>query len=112
MRVFCFSIFAAFAAAPSLAGDYSSHRGVTLFTQEPCAEVFQFLDGEEPDVLVVGLEGLASHLAQYAMAWGFILGYDAARGGLHEGEKTTLMRLRDECEAAPERTAFEILESF
>ena len=112
MRSFCAAISIAFIAAPSLAGDYSGHHGVTLFTQEPCTAVIEILDGDEPDLLMVGVEGLGSYLAAHGMAWGFILGYDTARGGLHDGEKTTLMRLREECATTPDRTAFDILETF
>lgn len=112
MRIFYAATVAVFMAVPSFAGDYSGHHGVTLFTQERCTAVIEILDGDEPDLLMVGVEGLGSYLAAHGMAWGFILGYDTARGGLHDGEKTTLMRLREECAATPDRTAFDILESF
>mgnify|MGYP005864495513 CR=1 FL=1 len=101
--------FTCFAGA-AFAQGYSDHDGVKSFTQEPCAGVFDTLEAE-PDIMN-GPEAFGAALGEMGMTWGFILGYDTARGGLHEGDKTTLARLREECEAAPEKTAFEILESF
>ena len=99
-------------AAPAFAEGYAEHDAVRMFTESPCAEVMELLDGDEPDPIAVGLEGMIAYFASYGMAWGFILGYDTARGGLHQGDETTLMRLREACEASPEQTAFEILEGF
>jgi hypothetical protein len=112
MRVVLIAIVAGFIATPSLAEDYASHEGVTLFTQKPCQDVLTLLDGDGPDISAVGLQGVVEFMAFNGMAWGFILGYDTARGGLHIGEQTTLMRLREACASAPDKTAFEILEQF
>ena len=99
-------------AGPSFAQGYAEHDGVRNFTEKPCTQIFEILEGEEPDIVSVGVNGMVDWMANYGMTWGFILGYDTARGGLHEGDKTTLSRLRVACEASPEKTAFEILESF
>jgi len=101
-----------FIGAPSFAEGYAEHDAVLMFTEGPCTKVMELLDGDEPDPIAVGLEGMINYFASYGMTWGFILGYDTARGGLHEGDKSTLVRLREDCAAAPEKTAFEILESF
>ena len=100
-----------FVSGSPMAQGYAEHDGVKLFTQEPCTRVFEKMEAE-PDIVEIGPEAFGAALGEMGMTWGFILGFDTARGSLHEGEKTTLMRLREECAAAPEKTAFEILESF
>ena len=105
------AIVFSFVSGSAMAQGYAEHGGVKLFTQEPCTRVFEKMEAE-PDIVEIGPEAFGAALGDMGMAWGFILGYDAARGGLHEGDKSTLARLREECAAAPEKTAFEILESF
>ena len=112
MHKILFAATVACAAWPAIAQDYADHDGVQMFTAAPCASVIEILETDAPDPAMVGLQGVVEHFAGQSMAWGFILGYDTARGGLHEGDKSTLARLREECAAAPEKTAFEILESF
>lgn len=97
MRIFLALVLS---ASPAVA-DYSTHDGVTIFTEQPCTRIIEVLDSTEIDVLpIVG------------MTWGFILGYDSAAGGLQGNEETTLIRLRKACEESPETPAAEILESF
>lgn len=82
---------------------YSEHEGVTLFTERPCTEAIAVIDDPGKDI---------PSLARMGAAWGWLLGYDTARGGLHSEGKTTLQRLRIACAAEPTATALEILERF
>ena len=108
-------------ASPAASDGYAAHNGVTLFTENLCSDVIALIDSDGPDapdelgMVVDGLrsyvEDLSAHMAQKGMAWGFILGYDTAKGGLHTTDQTTLERLRETCDATPERTAMDILQS-
>ena len=97
---------------------YAEHDGVRLFTEKKCGEAISAVfSGEAPAIrddqsLADYLNEIRSDLAIQGMAWGFILGFDTASGGLHEGDATTLERLRQSCAESPEKTAFEILDGF
>ena len=94
----------------AMAQGYASHQHVQAFTNEPCSTVTSFFEMEGPEES--GMEAQMMFQLMQGVYFGFILGYDTARGGLQEGDKSTLARLREECAVAPEKTAFEILESF
>ncbi|MBN8187605.1 hypothetical protein JF540_12980 [Salipiger thiooxidans] len=108
------ALAAALIGSPAL-GDYSDHSGVTLFTEHPCtaalAEIDQSLD-RYADRGIAGLKEASAAIASQGMAWGFILGYDTANGGLQGEEETTLVRLRMACADKPEATAEELLRGF
>lgn len=93
--------FLLFAATPAIAG-YSEHETVKLFTERPCAEALAVIQSEETTI---------EALARMGMAWGFLLGYDTASGGLDGPSETTLERLEDACGMNPEKTAAAILDS-
>lgn len=109
------------AAPASALPAYDEHKGVVIFTQAPCTEVIAAIDADAPDpedldMVLHGVGGylksLTEVLAVKSMAWGFILGFDAASGGLHSETETTLERLRLVCARTPERPAAEILTGF
>lgn len=117
----------ALVAGPAFAEGYSEHKGVTLFTKDVCGAAVAAIDADpepgeisEADVALYGLVGsvekslepLWPSLSKKGMAWGFLLGYDTAQGGLHTESQTTLERFRDACAANPNRTGLEILQSF
>jgi len=92
-----------FVVGTQAGADYSTHDGVTLFTKQPCKDVIAAIDNPENTLAA---------LAAMGMAWGFLLGYDTARGGLEGNEESTLIRLRRACAESPGKTAIEILEGF
>lgn len=111
-------------AAPAMAETtaYSDHKGVLIFSDAPCTAVISAIDSEPP-----AFPNEAQHFfygsrswyqnygewgATQGMAWGFVLGFDTANGGLHTDTETTLQRLRAACEETPDRTALDILTSF
>lgn len=108
-------------ATSALSSDYSEHRGVVIFTEAPCVDVIEALDADvapEMDEAEILLHGYAPYFGQMAglmskqgMAWGFILGYDAAKGGLHADGATTLQRLRTACAESPGTPAKELLDA-
>lgn len=102
-------------ASPALAEGYENHGGVQLFS-EPCANALEQIDwintvDADGYVLTYGVHGMARAAAASAMAWGFVLGYDARAGGLHTSEQTTLERLREGCAANPDMSAKAILDA-
>lgn len=114
--------FAVFGLAQAVhAEGYANHSGVTAFTERPCSVV---LDSIEMDLTedMIGdafdqggvaavVDLLSDVMGSGAMNWGFILGYDTAKGGLHEGGATTLQRLTAQCAENPDQTAQEILDA-
>lgn len=109
------------AATPVLAEDpsYASHKGVQLYTTAPCTAVIEVIDSEGPEFpteaehFFYGTENYSRSMGQWmsaqGMAWGFILGFDTANGGLHSDTETTLQRLRTACEEEPSKTAYDLL---
>lgn len=97
---------------------YSEHRLVERFNGDQCAVIISDIDGEIPTEIGPAEttdefgKRFADAVGRKGTAWGFILGYDTANGGLHAGNESTLQRLREACEKEPERTAISILEQF
>ena len=95
-------IAAVFFAAPA-AADYSDHSGVQLFTKKPCTAAMAAIDYDGQAIMAVAEQG---------MSWGFLLGFDAALGGLAGDHETTLQRLRTACAASPDTPAADLLHGF
>lgn len=109
---FALALITVLSASPALA-DYSDHSGVTLFTERPCTEAIAAIDAPNYGVESLSdLEPMAKLIARRAMAWGFVLGFDTAMGGLSGSHDTTLKRLRVACAASPDVTAAELLRAF
>jgi len=101
--------FLAVLATP-VAADYSDHPLVELFTVAPCTEAIATIDqdvGAAGDFKAVGLA-----IGRQGAAWGTVLGFDTALGGLQGDEETTLIRLRKACAESPETPAADLLMSF
>ena len=96
------AIIAALITGPAFAG-YAEHPGVTLFTEKPCTAA----------VAAIDYDGNAMPaLAEKGMAWGFLLGFDTAAGGISGDNETTLVRLRSACADSPDTPAIKLLEGF
>lgn len=99
---------------------YDQNKNVLLFTEAPCTAVLEAIDLEMPEfpsnteVFFYGTKPHFQRMGQTAaivgVSWGFLLGYDAARGGLNTDKQTTLEILRDECGKTPQETAISILD--
>lgn len=111
---FTIAALAALSAAPA-AADYSDHRGVRLFSDRPCTEALATIDqplDRYTDRGLASLPDAAREAAAQAMAWGFVLGFDTAAGGLHGDGRTTLERLRLACAMNPDTPALDLLRGF
>ena len=96
-------------SATAAHADYSNHPATQTFTQAPCTEAIAAIDqNPEADTL----EATTANIARQGMIWGFLLGYDTAKGGLQGSEETTLTRLRKACAASPETPARDLLDAF
>ncbi|MHA7852200.1 hypothetical protein [Roseovarius sp.] len=92
---------------PAIA-EYSDHQTVQLFSNAPCTEAVGLLDAPLMDGTP---EMVANQAVEKGMAWGFILGFDAAHGGLSDETDTTLVKLRKACAASRETPAFDLLQT-
>lgn len=103
---------------PAWGQGYAEHRGVTRFTEQPCGDVLAALspdaipdaDGIKVDKIGAFAKEMGHAMATQGVAWGFILGYDTAHGGLGRDGFTTLERFRAACRKSPEATGIDILE--
>lgn len=118
MKLFKIATLLAAVGGPALGAGYSEHKGVRLFTEYPCDTAIQAIESEvdiEDQIDVLGISAamdeIALHIARQGMAWGFVLGYDTAQGGLERGGETTLERFKAECSKDPELTGIEVLET-
>lgn len=94
---------AALTIPTAVLGDgYSGHKAVVQYREKPCTVIVAAIDAD------ASLETIATQ----GMLWGFLLGFDAANGGLQGSEETTLVRLRKACAADPDKSALSILEGF
>ncbi len=89
---------------------YGESGVVTAFRDRPCGEVLELIYLREVSGLSLGeTMGVAGTKNLYL---GFVVGFDAAHGGLHTDAQSTLVRLREACAADPDATALSILEGF
>jgi hypothetical protein len=89
---------------------YGDSGVVQAFRDRPCGEVLELIDLREVTGLSLGESlGVAGTRNLYL---GFVVGFDAAHGGLHAEGATTLARLREACVAEPGASALSLLEGF
>lgn len=88
------------ASSPVLAAELHPHPLVETMSDRPCTEFVAMIDQDArtPD-----------HLANQAMAWGMLLGFDTALGGLARDGNTVLVRLRKACADSPTISASRLL---
>lgn len=99
--------------------DYSTHKVQNAFVNAPCGDFMHAIDLDKDALIpetglldVESWEPLIAAMAQEALYFGQVLGFDAAHGGLHTETMTTLARLRAACELSPATPAAEILRGF
>ena len=91
----------ALCSSPALA---EPHMMTTNFAELPCAETLGYI--ENPAMTPEGIGNMS-------MAFGYLLGFQAANGGDLSGEhETVLQRIMADCAAVPETTALELLEIY
>lgn len=84
-----------------------NHKVQKLFMEAPCAEVMDVIDGPKakPDSLQQALQ----NAGWTAMAFGFLMGFEATHPGIRGDHETILMRLRDDCATNGNRTTIDML---
>jgi len=103
-------------AAPATAAGYYDNPIVAAFRDQPCGTIIAAIDNPKAtkpgDNLDGAINRAADGLARMTAYFGFIVGFDTAKGGLQGDDETTLVRLRKACAADPKATALELLNGF
>lgn len=99
------------ASPAATAGSYANNPSRNLFDKEPCTTVLKALDGKLTLAHNDPLYQIAGSTGVIGLAWGYILGFDAAKGGLWKGQTTTLERFTAACKSNPSLTGSQILNS-
>lgn len=95
------AIYLALISIPAVA---EPHMMSVAFAERPCAETLDYI--ENPGVEPEGTGFMA-------MAFGYLLGFQAANGGDLSGESETILRrITADCAERPGNTALELLESY
>ena len=112
-------VYAEDSAAPDGDTGSSKNKTVLLFTEAPCTAVLEGIEMEMPEypskteIFFYGTDEHFQRMGRTAAivgtTWGFLLGYDAAIGGLSTNEQTTLERLKAECAKTPDIPAIKVL---
>lgn len=108
MRILVLGVYVAAAGSASAAG-YEDNPILQAFRDAPCSKVIDAVD--KPDVSGTAKDVITA-LSSQAGFFGFIVGYDTAKGGVRGREETALARLRKACATDPEASALELLEGF
>lgn len=97
-----FLVAASHAASAETAG-IQNHDVQKLFIEQPCGAVIQAIDEPKPTP-----EGLGN----MTMAFGFLMGFEAAHPGIKGDQETILKRLRADCAQGSTATAFDLLNGY
>lgn len=85
-----------------------NHEVQKLFMEQPCHKVIEAIDSPDTDTPEAALQNSAF----MAMAFGFLMGFEATHPGIRGDHETILMRLRADCPAGTASTAFELLNGY
>lgn len=77
-----------------------NHKVQKQFMQEPCTTVIDVIDNASNGV------------GEMAMAFGFLMGFEATHPNIRGDQETILTRLRIDCAAKPDQTAMALLQSY
>lgn len=99
------------AALTLLVTPLSAHEMQDNFANKRCGDVLALIDS--PDSGDKSVKALVLGAGAMAMAFGYLLGFEAASGReLKGGSATLLTRLRNDCAASPDKTALDLLSSY
>jgi hypothetical protein len=74
------------------------------FAERPCGETLDYIENPAPTPEGIGNMG---------MAFGYLLGFQAANGGDLSGDSNTILqRIVADCAASPDLTALDLLERY
>jgi hypothetical protein len=80
-----------------------NHKVQQLFMTQPCIMVINTIDRPDGDVFGGGM---------MTMAFGFLMGFEAAHPGIRGDQETILKRLRADCTIDSNQTAFDLLQGY
>lgn len=100
-----FVIVASLIASPTMADHGEEHPIQALYRAAPCTETIATIDAPVPD----DVAELVSVIPDQAMAWGYLLAFDAMYPSAKGERHTLLKRLRADCAASPDTPAQTIL---
>ncbi|WP_306150621.1 hypothetical protein [Roseovarius sp. MMSF_3281] len=80
-----------------------NHPVQEQFMTEPCAAVISTIDN-----VTATPEGIGN----MALAFGFLMGFEAANPGIRGDHETVLIRLRADCAETPNSTAMSLLRAY
>jgi hypothetical protein len=83
---------------------YSQHPARVAFDKGPCSEIMGVIDAPAKTKTMEGV-------ALSGLYFGFLVGFDAAKGGMGTSAETTLQRFRESCGKTPNETGTNILNS-
>lgn len=90
-------------AATAQTPGIQNHPVQDLFADQPCSAVIREIDDAEPDPISLG---------KMVMAFGYLMGFEAANPHIRGTSETILKRLRADCATQPNRTALDLLNSY
>lgn len=89
----------------------SAHEMQDSFANQECGDILALIDSPERGDKSV--KALVLSAGTMAMAFGYLLGFEAAQGRDLSGDSETLLtRLRNDCTASPNATALELLSGY
>lgn len=97
----CLIACIALCASPAIA---EPHMMTRAFAERPCGETLDYIENPTPTPEGIGNMG---------MAFGYLLGFQAAKGwDLSDESDTILQRLVADCASSPDQTALALLERY
>lgn len=94
-----------------LASQLPAHEMQDNFANKKCGYVLALIDS--PDSGDKSVKALVMGAGAMAMAFGYLLGFEAASGRELKGNSETLLtRLRTDCAASPDKAALELLSRY
>ncbi|MDU9004519.1 hypothetical protein [Sedimentitalea todarodis] len=89
----------------------SAHEMQDNFANKKCGETLALIDS--PEMGDKSVKTLVASAGAMAMAFGYMLGFEAASGRELRGSSETLLtRLRNDCARSPDKTALELLSGY
>jgi hypothetical protein len=80
------------------------HKMAVAFAERPCGEAIDYIDNP-----ILTPEGIGN----MGMAFGYLLGFEAANGGDLSGDaETVLQRIKADCVASPDMPALDLLRRY
>lgn len=84
------------------------HWMSVIYQEAPCSEIIATIDA--PNLEGGSVKAQTERLGRMTMAFGFLLGYQAATRPLNADKDTVLQKFREVCAADPGKTGLQVLD--